>query len=721
MADGIIKRFVRVLFDRPSAKKVEDELEGALQSAGKKGATGFLKELRQAFDKRMGELKVALSKGLISPAEFKKQGALAAKQFNAGVVNGMEAARKAGKLTDAEYIKLSKTLKKVGDEGSTAGSKLSGAFLRAGAALAGLFGARQIVGFFRESITEALSFEKSVARLDSVLRPLALTYRQVAGEVEGFLARIQETTRFSDDDAREAFTTLLVVTGDYRKSLQLLDTTARIAEFRQVSMAEAAQVAGDASKGLTRGMKDLGIQTGETGDLVAKIDTTLGNLATDALQNTEGRLANAKNLMADFKEEIGRAILGSDKLTDSLGPKGLRGALIALNAWAKEHSKDISGFVDKLVSAVEKIAKLSQLIMKLPQFRAGRAFWREVLGGDEAAEEQQEQTEAVRTGGTRRVELTKEELEERARLAREAAAERVRIEKANTQTITDLRERVQRTELALLTDHQREYEEITRDFWGRIQRLEGAALAEGIELLARAQENLLLKRSSILDGIDTRQAGVKQTEGPRPASLDPANLTAAPGADMAGFAERQAEFAKLMEDPWLGALGRIGDEVQGSMTLFDELGDAWAQSGVFGILKLAFTKIRENLAWAAEHVAKAAGALASGNAPAAALHAKAAAGHKTAAVLWGVAGAAGAGAKAAGLGGGGGASGGIEGGSPSLRGSQVEPVQAEVHIHFKGSGFRATNPEVQRIVFGAMEKARERYGNNVRVIQHNED
>lgn len=80
--------------------------------------------------------------------------------------------------------------------------------------------------------------------------------------------------------------------------------------------------------------------------------------------------------------------------------------------------------------------------------------------------------------------------------------------------------------------------------------------------------------------------------------------------------------------------------------------------------------------------------------------------------------------------GGGGASGGGAGGGSALGGGRgasgpaadraPEPQQ-EVHIHLVGPGFNALNPQVQKVVHGAMLEARQRFGNNARVNIHTTD
>lgn len=67
-------------------------------------------------------------------------------------------------------------------------------------------------------------------------------------------------------------------------------------------------------------------------------------------------------------------------------------------------------------------------------------------------------------------------------------------------------------------------------------------------------------------------------------------------------------------------------------------------------------------------------------------------------------------------GGGGGGGGGVARG---LGGDEVNGMKEnEVHIHFIGPGFSAVNPEVQRVVAGALEEVNQRFGDNTSVRIH---
>lgn len=133
---------------------------------------------------------------------------------------------------------------------------------------------------------------------------------------------------------------------------------------------------------------------------------------------------------------------------------------------------------------------------------------------------------------------------------------------------------------------------------------------------------------------------------------------------------------------------------------------------VGGSLKeVAKAKAKENLLLAAEEAAHGVVSLLNPfTAAKAGGHFAMAAKFTAIAGAWGALGSAiggGAGSGSAALGGAQGASG------PASQAS--EKAQQEVNIFLTGPGFHAMNPEVQKVVYGAQQQIRERYGNNARV------
>jgi hypothetical protein len=436
-----IKWFIRAVFDRASGKQVETELTDALTGAGKKGGAGFLKELRAAFDKRMADLKVSLAKGLISPAQFKQQGAIAAKEFNTGLIAGMDQARKAGTLTDREYLKLSKTLKTVGTDGQRSAGTLSTAFTRLGSQLAVLFGAQQIVRFFRESVTAAFEAEKSTNTLREALSKLGIAYSSVEKEAESYFAELQNTTRFTDDDARDALANLVTITGDYQKSLSLLNLTADVAAKRNTTMAAAAETVAKASLGLSKGMQDLGIKAGDTGDIIGKLRTNLGGLANSEGKELGTQVTILNNLWNEFKEKVGLAIIGSDRLGGSVG--GLQQRLIELNKWMDENGESLGRFLDRLITAGSAVAKLGLFLLKWSPpglvYRGWDALSESISGVGEAAEAASHGTDGMRRGLAARRALTATEQRALANLLEEGADGRIQITQAEVATLQRIR------------------------------------------------------------------------------------------------------------------------------------------------------------------------------------------------------------------------------------------------------------------------------------------
>lgn len=700
-----IKRWIVAQFDRLAAKKVESEFEQSLASAGEKSGKAFLREMRAAFDKRMAELKVQLAKGLIDQKEFKKQADLAARAFNTGITKGMDEARKAGKLTDAEFLKLSRTLKRVGDDGDTLGSRLKRAFVGGAVGAAVTLGLSRLKQFLAESVQAAIEAEDSIVRLNAVLAPLGLSYAAVGQEVEGYLDRIQKTTRFSDEDAREALTNLVTATGDYRKSLTLLDVTAKIAEKRNTTMAAAAQTAADASKGLTKGMKDLGINAKDTGDIVAKIDRNLGNLAEEGATKGSGAIARMNNLWDEFKEKIGAAILGSDGLKSSLGEKGLLGALVALNDWADKNSGAISRFVDGIVSAGRAVAKVSEFIVKhTPNwYTLGKAI-------DFVRGKRRDLFDDIESGGS----STAKSPTGTGRPGGEGDPS-----EAAARIAAELEKVLNDAAVAKLQIERNFTEAEAREFLHREQILSGhiAKTKAGIAELRQAYEELDRQRRRLQQRGLVERAGIGEpgTTTPSVAVTPGGTPLRTPLADFPDFGEDAASRAKIaahdFSSPWVDGLKLIAEEANLVENLFSGLGQAWAEGGIAWLAKFAVAKVKQNLAAALENAAMALG-FSFINPGAASKAAAAAAGHAAAAAAWGgVAAFSGGGAGASS------SSGGVAAAAPNLdRGQTAQQPSTEMHVYFTGP--KAFSPQMQRVVTGNLVNGQKRDGKNVKVIYH---
>lgn len=201
---SIVNRIVAV-FDRQSHDKASRDIQDALQRAGKQGGKkageGFLKDLRDTFNKRKAQLSEQLARGTIDQKEFRKQTAIAAKTFNDGLLKGIEQARKEGKLTDKEYIKLTRRIKRVGDEGQRSiGGKLVASLKKAALAAGAFFSARAVFRWVQGSVEAFAEFDHAMQRSiaimgdvdDAMRQKMERTARDVAKELNISAAEIAE-------------------------------------------------------------------------------------------------------------------------------------------------------------------------------------------------------------------------------------------------------------------------------------------------------------------------------------------------------------------------------------------------------------------------------------------------------------------------------------------------------------------------------------------------
>jgi hypothetical protein len=178
--------------------------------------------------------------------------------------------------------------------------------------------------------------------------------------------------------------------------------------------------------------------------------------------------------------------------------------------------------------------------------------------------------------------------------------------------------------------------------------------------------------------------------------------------EFAAYAQRYNDIqgAILKTNAAQQLAGEIATDVAGAMTA--------ALEGSLGAY--AASKAKQNLLQAAELGLQAAASvifsLGIATGPLLALAAK----HLVVAAAWGaLAGASG------GFSGGGGAAGGGGAGLTDARGvsgaasQESEPPSQEVNIFLTGPGFNAINPEVQKVTWGAMQNARERFGRNANI------
>jgi hypothetical protein len=197
----------------------------------------------------MAELRRKLAMGLISEGEFRRRGTEAARQYNAGLMQGMNSLRGANQITDRQFVSLSNRLKETGNVGVSSFARikeelrtLGSSALAQGLGLGGLLYGIQNVS-------------KAAARLMSDLTGLAsiaVAFGEDQQEAQRAAQSLAEDGLMTVGDAATSLKNLLAAGFGLDEAVELMNAFRDSAAFgRQASLGF-----GQAIRGATEGIKN---------------------------------------------------------------------------------------------------------------------------------------------------------------------------------------------------------------------------------------------------------------------------------------------------------------------------------------------------------------------------------------------------------------------------------------------------------------------------------
>jgi len=241
----------------------------------------------------------------------------------------------------------------------------------AGTALLGLGGLFGFVAY--ESAKAAMDMQASQSRLQVAVKNSGVSFAAAEPIIEKH-ADAMTKLGFKTVDTYEALATLTTATRSPQMALNALATTADLARYKHIGLAEASKLVSRASLGQARGLADLGLAINKTipkGASFAQIlkfiaDRTHG-VADAFSQTTAGRIAATSAEFEKFKENLGTGLL--PKLNDLLAwfNKDGMNALKGFSQWFKDNKGVVTEFGLILASiwVAPKITKLLQTLTTL--------------------------------------------------------------------------------------------------------------------------------------------------------------------------------------------------------------------------------------------------------------------------------------------------------------------------------------------------------------------
>lgn len=540
-----------------------------------------------------------------------------------------------------------------------------------GKALIAVFAIQKLLTFGRDAVREAAAAEVAWTNLRGTVEATGKSFDAMEADLRALSVAFQDATVHGDDEFAEGLARMISLTGDTDKSLKNMGLAADVAaRFFDGELAPAIELISKVMNGQTRAAKLLVGETDSAAEALQRLADRSMGAAADRANTLRGQVDQLKNAWSDFKEAVGNAMRES-------GYAG--GALKTLTAVIKT----VTQYVDEFAAVVTWTV--------LPAIIA----WNTALGT----------LTGVYGGLAKVVSFFAPGLRAHANDILATAENYVRLAKEATIAFATLD---------------------PRKFWGahalpggpggaRLPTPTDIALPdegpEKEEKQKTAQELLRERVRLLAEGFDLERLSTAEIEE---ATNLYARLAAIAG-DMNRTLEERVEAAGLMK-----ALEDIITKTDEGKEHLGELVDAFgvgfdrAADDAEGFAAAFAAGIRGGIAEAARteagaQIAKGTAKIAEAIWPPNPLAWASAAKHFAAAALFTtLAGAAGPSRAAV-------ASSPQRdvGGAASER---MAPPGNEVHIHFVGPGFDITNPEVQRVVVGALQQGTQIQGNaHVRV------
>lgn len=338
------------------------ETESLLSKDMTKAAASGVDAMDKEFRRKSADLKADLASGLIDEKEYARMGARAANAYNREIVAKMDALKKAGKDTTAEYAALGDKIKSV----STSGAEHAGLIGRAwggfknmivgfGPAIAAAFGVNAIVNFAKESIGAAAESEKAWADVKVTLGNLGVPLAKATAEVEAAANKMMRTTRFGDEETIRGFNKVLQMTGDYGKSLKALGPIADLAIAKNISYEQASTIVGKALAGNDAALRKLIPTMEKGGDVFQALGKFAGAAAADANTFT-GQSAMLGNAFGELQESIGKVLISGGQGAGIM--EMFTAAIVELTDWVEKNKNEIQFWIGQILRFVQVLVPI---------------------------------------------------------------------------------------------------------------------------------------------------------------------------------------------------------------------------------------------------------------------------------------------------------------------------------------------------------------------------
>ncbi len=137
------------------------------------------------------------------------------------------------------------------------------------------------------------------------------SWDEAEGPISNYINRMRDVAAIGDDTMKPALASLIAVTGDYGKAMELASISADLARGKNMSYEAAAQLVGKVAMGNTSALTRYGIVLGENAtaeEALAELQKRFAGQAEAYGSSVQGQLESTSARIGDFREDLGNAL-----------------------------------------------------------------------------------------------------------------------------------------------------------------------------------------------------------------------------------------------------------------------------------------------------------------------------------------------------------------------------------------------------------------------------
>jgi hypothetical protein len=228
---------------------------------------------------------------------------------------------------------------------------------RVGEAIIAAFAIEKIREFFTKAIEAAAEYEHSMHRVQVAVENAGASFEAMRPQIQGNIDALAAHSRFTRTELLGALGTLITITGDVNKSMNVMQVVTDLSVQAQLDLGKSAQLVARYLTGQDNALsRYIGrLKEGENG--IDHLRQRMGGAAEHEMNSYEGRLISITKAKQDLLRTVGELILGETNFGQTLG--ATQNIFTSLTKVVLDNKEAIITVVDAVVNLIGTFARLT--------------------------------------------------------------------------------------------------------------------------------------------------------------------------------------------------------------------------------------------------------------------------------------------------------------------------------------------------------------------------